>query len=112
MTESEIAQFRAQLLALQLELRGLAESSRASARPVELDQASVGRLTRMDAMQGQQMAREADRRREQQLARIEGALRRLAAGDYGDCYVCGEEIDRRRLAADPTNTRCTNCAQP
>lgn len=111
MTNDETAQFRAQLARLKQELQGLAAVSRESARPVALDQASVGRLTRMDAMQAQQMAREADRRREQQLVRIEGALRRMEAGEFGDCFVCGEAIDRRRLAVDPTHTRCTRCAQ-
>ena len=77
---------------------------------MELDQASVGRLSRMDAMQSQQMAQELARRRQQQLVRIEGALRRIESGDYGYCSVCDEEIDVRRLTLDPTNTRCVKCA--
>jgi len=76
---------------------------------VELDQASVGRLSRMDAMQAQQMARDSEERRRQRLLRIEGALRRMESGDYGYCFVCGEEIDVRRLHADPSHTRCIKC---
>jgi DnaK suppressor protein len=72
--------------------------------------ASVGRLSRMDAMQAQQMAQETERRRQQQLMKVEGALRRMESGEYGYCFVCGEEIDLRRLALDPTNTRCIKCA--
>jgi DnaK suppressor protein len=57
------------------------------------------------------MAQETERRRQQQLARIEAALRRIESGDYGYCYVCGEEIDIRRLAVDPTMTRCIKCVE-
>jgi DnaK suppressor protein len=111
MNEAEIDQFRQRLLQLRAELLSSAESSREATRPVELDQARVGRLSRMDAMQGQEMAQETARRREAHLARIEGALRRIEAGGFGYCYVCGEEIDPRRLEADPTATRCIACKE-
>ena len=110
MEEAEIEQFRMRLLRLRAELHDLDDTSKEATRPVELDQTSVGRLSRMDAMQSQQMAQELARRRRQQLARIEGALRRIESGDYGCCSVCGEEIDVRRLALDPTNARCVKCA--
>ena len=111
MEEADIEQFRMTLLRQRTELQDLEESARDAAKPVELDQASVGRLSRMDAMQAQQMARETERRRRQQVARIEAALRRIESGDYGYCYVCGEEIDIRRLAVDPAITRCIKCVE-
>ena len=111
MKEVEIEQFRDTLLHLRTELLALRETSSESSNPVELDQARVGRLSRMDAMQAQQMARETMRRRQDQLLKVEGALHRIEAGDYGYCFVCGEEIDIRRLAIDPTNTRCMTCAE-
>jgi DnaK suppressor protein len=79
-------------------------------RPVELDQTSVGRLSRMDAMQMQAMAQATERRRVQEIARIEAALKRIDDGDYGWCVACGEEIAPRRLAADPTVPTCIRCA--
>jgi len=102
---------RQQLLALRTALQTLAEDSKEDARPVELDQQSVGRLSRMDAMQMQSMAQETARRRQDMLARIEGALRRLDSGDFGRCFLCGEEIASKRLAVDPTITRCLACAE-
>jgi DnaK suppressor protein len=111
MKKSEIEQLRLRLLALKSELEGLEETSRDATRPVELDQSSVGRLSRMDAMQAQAMARETARRRQRQLVGIAGALRRIEDGDFGLCFVCGEEIDARRLAADPTTTRCVACME-
>jgi len=43
------------------------------------------------------------------LAAIDEALRRLSAGDYGRCEVCGQPIAAERLAARPTATRCVAC---
>jgi len=46
-----------------------------------------------------------------ELQAVEGALRRLAAGRYGICAVCGEEIEPERLAAVPYTDRCRGCAE-
>ena len=112
MSEAQIDKFRQRLLQLRAELLSSAESYREATRPVELDQARVGRLSRMDALQGQAMAQESARRREAHLVRIEGALQRIEAGGFGYCYVCGQEIGLRRLEADPTATRCIACKEP
>jgi DnaK suppressor protein len=110
MDEEQLDRFRQQLLRLQSELVNISRTSEDAARPVELDQAAIGRLTRMDAMRAQGMAMGAKRRREQQALRIEGALSRIAAGDFGVCLKCGEEIDVRRLSVDPCYVRCIECA--
>ena len=109
MNEREIEELREKLLHLKSELQELGETSKESIAPVELDQTKVGRLSRMDAIQIQQMALETDRRRQDQLVKIEGALRRIESGEYGYCYVCGEEIVASRLSVDPTSTRCIGC---
>ena len=79
--------------------------------PVELDQARIGRLSRMDEMQQQAMALELNRRREIQLKRIKGAFLRLEKGTYGDCASCGETIDAKRVDLDPTVFFCIACAE-
>ncbi len=111
MNEEEIEEFRKKLLQLRSELQKLEERSREAKGPVELDQTRVGRLSRMDAMQAQQMELEATRRRQQRLLKIEGALRRIEASEFGYCFICDEEIDIRRLHVDPTNTRCIECVE-
>ncbi len=110
MDKMQIDSFRQQLLQLQSELMNLSSTSDDAAKTVELDQSAVGRLSRMDAMRAQGMAIETNRRREIQLLRIEGALRRIAAGDFGVCLTCGEEINIRRLNVDPSYTQCIKCA--
>lgn len=109
MIDPELARFKRLLLKRKDELLELEESTRDAAKPVELDQASVGRLSRMDAMQSQQLAQEIQVRREQELAQIDGALRRITSGDFGYCFKCDEEMDPRRLEANPTLTRCIKC---
>lgn len=109
MNDSDIDELRQLLLRQQAEMKALVHDSRDSSRPVELDQTTVGRVSRIDAIQGQQMAQETARRRGHQLEKIGGALRRIESGDYGCCYICGKDIDLRRLRTDPTLTRCIGC---
>ena len=111
MTNSDIEKFRQQLLKLRTDTQALEIEFKASSEPVELDQTRVGRLSRMDAIQGQQMALDASRRRQKLLLMIDRALQNIESGDYGYCVDCGEDIDIRRLAIDPTNLRCIQCAQ-
>lgn len=79
-------------------------------KPVELDQTTQGRLSRMDAMQNQAMAQATERRRKAELLRIEEAFRRAEEGEYGYCQACGEEIALRRLEIDPATSLCVVCA--
>jgi RNA polymerase-binding transcription factor DksA len=44
-----------------------------------------------------------------ELALVEGALRRLDAGTYGDCAQCGEPIPLTRLRVQPAAIRCAGC---
>jgi DnaK suppressor protein len=45
-----------------------------------------------------------------ELAEVVTALQRLASGSYGTCIDCGGEIGLARLEAQPTATRCIECA--
>lgn len=71
---------------------------------------SIGRLSRLDSMQMQEVAKEADRRREERIARLEVALDQLDEGTYGRCEICNEDIDFERLRITPEATRCSGCA--
>ena len=110
MNDKERIAFKKRLLEMQLELTELRDSAKESAKTVELDQSSVGRLSRMDAMQSQAMAREGKRRMEIQLTRIEAALERIESDEFGYCAACDEEINPKRLAVDPANPFCVKCA--
>ncbi len=92
------------------ELRAASEASREDREPVELDQTRQGRLSRMDAMQGQAMAQASEARRGQQIVRLKAALERIGRGDFGECLECGEAIAEARLRNDPAVTLCIDCA--
>ena len=103
--------YRRRLEALEVELLGQREAAGNAAGVVELDQARVGRLSRMDALQSQAMSAEAQRRRGDLLARARAALARLDAGEYGDCLACGEPVPPARLDTDPAAPLCVACAE-
>lgn len=111
MTDYEEAAFRARLLTLRDELLQSRHDAAQDVQPVILDQTTVGRVSRVDALQMQHMALEIARRRDGRLALVAAALRRLESGEYGHCIDCGEAIDVRRLQVDPTALKCIHCAE-
>jgi DnaK suppressor protein len=106
-----IARFRPQVEAELAELLAASQTSAEERGPVTLDQQSVGRLSRMDAMQVQAMAQEKERRRQARIAVLRGALARMESGEFGECAECGEPIAERRLEVDPTALLCVSCAR-
>ena len=110
LSDNQVKGFRLRLLERQEMLQALQATGGAAADVVELDQTSVGRLSRMDALQAQAMSRERQRRRQLELQQITAALRRIEAGDYGYCLSCGEDIALPRLEHDPAVPLCIDCA--
>jgi len=110
MPDLPIDDIRKQLADELAEIERLSETSAQSRGTVTLDQQSVGRLSRMDAMQGQAMAKAAEQRRRGRISLIKAALQRIEDGDYGDCEECGEPIPAGRLKIDPTVRFCVACA--
>ncbi|MGJ8529885.1 TraR/DksA family transcriptional regulator [Maritalea sp.] len=110
MNNAQISKFKSQLLTRKSELEGLNALSAEARNTVTLDQQSVGRLSRMDAMQAQAMAQAQERQRGAELMRIERALTRIANDDFGFCEDCGDEISEKRLNVDPAALFCLKCA--
>ena len=98
------------LLTLKAEIENLSRLAEDDRATVELDQQSVGRLSRMDALQRQAMAEASERSRAIELQKINAALRRIEDGEYGYCMECGEEIAAKRLEIDPAASHCIRCA--
>jgi DnaK suppressor protein len=102
---------RTRLRAERTLLEQMSEDAAELRAPVDLDQQSVGRLSRiMDSLQVQAMALATEERRRQQIARIDAALIRLDEGTYGECVICGEPIAPKRLELDPAVPTCISCA--
>lgn len=111
MTEKDLNTVRERLHALKAELEAIEASAVEGRATVELDQTRVGRLSRMDALQGQQMALATAQRRKTEIAKIDAALARIDSGDYGYCLRCDEPVGEKRLALDPAATLCVDCAR-
>lgn len=77
--------------------------------PVMLDQSSQGRLSRMDAIQQQQLACNLLYRMKQEELRLQAAINRFHDGTYGFCCKCGEQIDQHRLDVDLATPFCNDC---
>ncbi len=108
LTAQELAGFKAQLQALVKELtKAIAETAEFT-KPVDLD-APIGRVSRIDAIAVQQMAKESRRRLQDRLRGSKAALKRMDAGDFGFCVVCDDPIDRRRLNSRPESAACVRC---
>ncbi len=86
------------------------ESGADAAKPVELDQ-PIGRLTRMDAIQQQQMARAARAALNVRRGQVLSALAAIDAGTYGECKHCEEPIAYPRLQARPESSLCIACQE-
>ena len=97
------------LLDEQKNLTDLRRQSKEARAPVVLDQQAVGRLSRMDAMQKQNIELATEQRRQQRLLVIDAALKRIDAGDFGFCVICDEAISPQRLAFDPAVACCVTC---
>lgn len=110
LTDREVAAYRDKLLMRREELASAEEETAGWREPVELDQQSVGRLSRMDAMQQQEMAAAEARRRKSEIARVDAALKRVEDAEYGWCQTCGEAIAAKRLDIDPAAPHCIACA--
>jgi DnaK suppressor protein len=107
----DVIKARQTLIEKRDELEKLSNMSADARHTVALDQQSVGRLSRMDAIQQQAMAQATERKRVTDIAKIDAALHRLDEGDYGYCDECGEEIPDDRLAVDPAASLCVKCAK-
>ena len=110
LSDHDIETLRAALLAERAALAAEDAAGREDRATVTLDQQSVGRLSRMNAIQRQAMAQATMRRRAARAERIAAALNRIEEGEFGWCRDCGEPIPRARLDLDPTLATCVSCA--
>ncbi len=111
MTNHDDAYYTAKLTALIADLEDIDHAAKGSRSTVTLDQTSVGRLSRMDAMQQQAMANATSQRRQAEILAAKAALARIDEGEFGYCIECGEDIAPKRLDHNPTVATCISCAR-
>ncbi len=109
LSEEQAKTLRARLVELVAELSAALHANATSADPVVLDQSSVGRLSRMDAMQQQAMAKATREKARLRLGQCKVALSAFDRDEYGECRKCEEPIGYRRLSAKPEAPFCVHC---
>ncbi|MBK5207218.1 MAG: TraR/DksA C4-type zinc finger protein [Polaromonas sp.] len=105
----DLEQFRRRITSDLAQIEEAIAQAQASAGTVTLDQSSVGRLSRMDAMQQQAMAQGMRERLLLQRRKLDGALARIDAATFGRCCECDAAIEPTRLEADPAVIFCFDC---
>lgn len=94
---------------LQTDLEEQLVIGEAAAGIVNLDQTSVGRISRMDAMQQQSMAVSTRQKAALRLRKVKAALQAMTQDEYGYCRQCDETIAFNRLLAQPEAKLCLSC---
>ena len=110
LTADQFQELREELLRASRRLERSERTSRQAAKPVALDQSSVGRLSRIDAIQNQSMTLGLQARDEARRAQIDDALGRMEEGSYGRCGACGIPNPFARLLVFPEAVTCAECA--
>lgn len=108
LTSDQVKELEADLRKLLHDLESVEDVRNDGAKTVELDTA-FGRLSRMDAMQQQQMAKATRESHRLRLQLVQVALSLISRGEYGDCARCEEPIGYRRLKAKPESRLCLDC---
>ena len=108
LTAAQEQELNSDLLELRSELDALLTASLGSSKTVDLDQ-PIGRLSRMDALQQQAMAKANRAGTERRVQLIESALQAIKQQRYGDCRRCEEPIGYPRLKARPESPFCLEC---
>ena len=78
-------------------------------KPISLDN-SIGRLSRMDAINNKTINEKALRDKKSTLQKLERAVERYEEDKLGTCIKCGQEIPLGRLRIMPYTTRCVKCS--
>ena len=106
----QIGQIREELLRSLSRLERSLKISGEGARPRDLEQDTVGRLSRIESLQNQGLLKSLEDRERSQIVQIAEALRRIEDGTFGACNACGGPIPFERLLVYPETRACTACA--
>lgn len=111
MNDSELEHYRDVLDDALTQLALYDARGRTAQQVVALDQQAVGRLSRMDALQNQAMAKATQRLRDQDRHRLQAALARINSDEFGYCVECGDDIAKERLERAPAAPKCLSCTR-
>ncbi len=109
LTPSQLQELHSLLLATRAKLEQQLQDGESATDVVVLDQTTVGRVSRVDAMQQQSMAVSTRANAQVTLRKVIAALRCIDEEGYGYCSNCDEPIEFKRLQVQPQASHCLNC---
>ena len=108
LTPEQLEELHRDLLADRVRLEEDLQLTKEGSQPVDLD-TPIGRLSRMDAIQQQQMTKAGRATLDIKLRQVRASLEAYRKGDYGYCRSCHEPIAYARLKARPEAPFCLSC---
>lgn len=109
MTDEKLAELKAAIEQAITSCEADIASLEQKVEPIAPD-SSIGRLSRMEAIEERSVFEANLRQAEERLEKLQRAQSRLGDDDFGYCEVCGCEIPIKRLLLIPETRRCVNCA--
>jgi len=108
MEKNEREEIKNQIIKLIQELESEISELSENDKTVAPDNA-IGRLTRMEAMQAQNINNATLNNKRKRLIRLKDTLGKIDSPYFGECKGCGEEIEISRLRASPEANVCSEC---
>ena len=108
MTTKQREQIKAKIIEDTLSLEHEIDELKEKTKPITPD-CSLGRLTRQEMIQEQQVNMHAMHEAEIRLNKLKYALQKVDEDDYGICAECDEEIVFGRLMILPESSYCISC---
>jgi DnaK suppressor protein len=109
LNSQQLSIFKQQLESLLKQIQESFESTDHASDTVVLDQSRLGRLSRMDAMQQQEMAKAELSQLKIRLKLIQKALVKFEQNEFGWCEDCDQAIPIQRLQIKPESQYCIKC---
>lgn len=88
----------------------LIDDYKEQSKPVTLDN-SIGRISRMDAINNKSITESALRQAEAKLSKLHQAMDNIDKPDFGLCIKCKQPIPLGRILLMPESNKCVNCAR-
>ena len=110
MEQSKLDQYKSDLEAKKSELVGRIDALNADKNREHKGAVSADSEDRAQEIENDEVVDGLEDIESKELVQVEGALKRIAEGQYGNCAECGEAIPEARLKAVPYALNCMACA--
>ena len=109
MTTLERQELKSKLIDLIKKTESEIESFKDMIKPISPEN-SLGRISRMDAINNKSVAEAAMRNKQKKLTQMKIALGKIDEESFGQCSQCKQAIQSARLIYMPESTLCVRCA--